>query len=873
MDLTQKSDGITKSLSMSECNYLFATYATARFLPALQLWLRTTCMHGDYIVNIGKKVTIRVYIGPDIIDSVMESLKTNYIGVEFIRIPKEVPEGSFADYWASEHYAWKLWILHELVYLSMPQNTIGIYFDSGVIMTSMPKKMIEMTIENKNPSFIEDTYNTNDRWCSESFKTIMKATDIELSAYQLQASAAVFMVGSEGSMTFFNEAYKYSKNRDVIAGPKWAGFKDGKPYGHRHDQSIMSILSLRLPTNKVNIDEVQTPISVREAKMKNKAFYIHRGLFKTCVDLFPEVTDAYVINLDKRRDRYETFKENMGDAGKKITRVSAIDGCNLKLTPAIARLLRPNDFFWKKAIAGCALSHLSLWVQLASESPDTKSYMIFEDDAKMKEGWLETWAQAAKTIPKDFDVLYLGGVLPPNRAGFDKVKEHVVGPWYKVAANQVFGQREPTRYFHFCNYAYVISNRGAQKILKIIQERDGFFTSGDHMIVNHWDKLNIYFHDPLIAGCTQESDPAYMNSEFNNFNRIDKFDSDLWTNDERWSLEERDLALKSANTNKLDINMIFDALMDTIKKDSEPAPAPAPAPATVPATTTVNTNMTVYMLNATEKSHDALMEIDWLEELFESKIDIKNLPQTSDGLKEGEQVWVLVNRPHVQTWANIFKIFESEKRQFKVIHLSDEYCLDDISWYNNPMCKGVIRNYYRPECTTNKNVIQIPLGYARGRKATNNDIMRQLVWSFEGTNWFNREELLEPLIHVGPNYCKFYKDWNDKEQSSGEDYCGRLKNSIFVPIPKGNNYETFRLYEALEAGCIPLIVREKGDESYWKWVTSNIPLINVPSYNAAKDVIKFLMSNEEHKNKYCKGIQEKFAVWKESCKKSIKALI
>ncbi len=308
MEQTQKSEDTTKILSMSECNYLFATYATARFLPALQLWLRTTCMHGDYIVNIGKKVTIRVYIGPDIIDSVMESLKTNYIGVEFIRIPKEVPEGSFADYWASEHYAWKLWILQELVNSSMPSNTIAIYFDSGVIMTSMPKKMIEMTIENKNPSFIEDTYNTNDRWCSESFKTIMKATDIELSAYQLQASAAVFMVGSEGSKTFFNEAYKYSKNRDVIAGPKWAGFKDGKPYGHRHDQSIMSILSLRLPTNKLNIDEVQTPISVREAKMKNKAFYIHRGLFKTCVDLFPEVTDAYVINLDKRRDRYETFK-------------------------------------------------------------------------------------------------------------------------------------------------------------------------------------------------------------------------------------------------------------------------------------------------------------------------------------------------------------------------------------------------------------------------------------------------------------------------------------------------------------------------------------------------------------------------------------
>jgi hypothetical protein len=117
------------------------------------------------------------------------------------------------------------------------------------------------------------------------------------------------------------------------------------------------------------------------------------------------------------------------------------------------------------------------------------------------------------------------------------------------------------------------------------------------MIVNHWDKLNIYFPDPLLAGCIQESDPAYMNSEFNNFNRIDKFDSDLWTNDERWSHEERDAALNTAKTEKLDIDMIFDALMDTIDiKKTNPTEESKPITETQKTETTIKTNsITVYI--------------------------------------------------------------------------------------------------------------------------------------------------------------------------------------------------------------------------------------------------------------------------------------
>ena len=35
-------------------------------------------------------------------------------------------------------------------------------------------------------------------------------------------------------------------------------------------------------------------------------------------------------------------------------------------------------------------------------------------------------------------------------------------------------------------------------------------------------------------------------------------------------------------------------------------------------------------------------------------------------------------------------------------------------------------------------------------------------------------------------------------------------SSAFCPCPGGNNAETFRFYESLEAGCIPLLVWEEG---------------------------------------------------------------
>lgn len=831
----------TTKRSLDEYNYIFVTFANAKFLPSLQLWLRTTCMHGD---SVGPKAAIHVWLGRDVPENVMKSLKENYLGIEFQYLPAEVPEGAFADYWAPEHYAWKLWILKNLVNTSVTNDTLVIYFDAGAMMTQMPIKMLEIAAS-KGICLIEDKTQKNKFWCSESFNEHVEPTEAELEAYQLMAAIIVFKIGSAAAKSLLDEAYQLSLNSDIIVGPKWKGILPGGQFhGHRHDQSILSVLRLRLGSPVVQLDDIVCGTSLRDTRMSAKCFYHHRGQFKVNAEVLPKVTDAYVINLERRTDRYEAFVKNHGDFAKEVKKVKAIDGRELQLTPAIARLLRPNDFFWKKAIAGCALSHLGLWAQLAMEPAETESYLIFEDDARCTADWLNKWRANCNDIPEDWDVLYLGGILPPNRGGFETVKEHVRGAWYRIAANQIFGQPVATRYFHFCNYGYVLSRRGAQKIMKIIEERDGFYTSGDHMIVNNWDKLNIYFMDPLIVGCTQEDDPRYADSKFNDFSRIDNFDSDLWTNDERWSFEERNEALNKA-TDKLNI---IEALRD----------------ASNGATTTKT--ITLYTLT----DHGCL-EHEWLEEMMTCKLEPKRMPANSAGFRPGEEPLVLVSQQDLHIWVKIFEQFAQERRSFRAIHLSDEYYNDNITWYNNPYCKGVIRNYYRPDCASMTKVVQLPLGYAKGAKGTPKE--KTLAWSFEGTGWFGRDTKLQPFMKVEPNHCKLYTKWNDPSQSDRATYISMVAQSKFVPIFRGNHYETFRLYEALEAGTVPLIVRESGDENFWKWLTTAIPFLNLPSVDDAVKAMEFLHANKEHYDKYRDVIMESYAKWKEQCKTAIRAII
>ena len=249
------------------------------------------------------------------------------------------------------------------------------------------------------------------------------------------------------------------------------------------------------------------------------------------------IDEAWVINLDKRPDRLESFLTNHPLIRDRVQRLSAVDGRSLTLTPRIARLFKPNNYKWRKSIMGCALSQLSLWHRLAQEPSDGTAYLILEDDARLLPEWIDRWEQAYRSgsLPTDWEIIFLGGVLPQNRHAFQMCIEPANDQVARIKENKAFGQHTPNRYFHFCAYAYVLSARGSRKVLEKINNRGGIWSGADIVLTG---ALDVHFLNPLVAGCFQDQDHAYLQQDFANFSETHSYDSDICNNLECFPAEE-----------------------------------------------------------------------------------------------------------------------------------------------------------------------------------------------------------------------------------------------------------------------------------------------------------------------------------------------
>jgi GR25 family glycosyltransferase involved in LPS biosynthesis len=535
------------------------------------------------------------------------------------------------------------------------------------------------------------------------------------------------------------------------------------------------------------------------------------------------VTKTQIINLDRRKDRYNDLI-NIHPFLKTAERISAVDGKTLQLTKGVSELFRRNDFKWKKSVMGCALSHIHIWKKLANESDDTR-YLILEDDVRFSYTVSEI-NKKLHTLPNDAELVYLGGVLPTNKPHLESVLEPISEDWSKIKKNTLF-TKEPTELFHFCTYSYILTKSGAQKLLNILNI-SGCFTSVDHLLNHPQIPIIKYIASPLITSCFQENDPTYIHSDFNNFNRVDNFDSDIWNNNEHFT--------------ESDINI---AQQDT-QQD-------------------IQQNTVIYYLKEySPNTPFELYERKWIEYLF-GNIELRELSTTE---KPEPNAWYLVMRPHSDFFKNYFLQLGVS---YNVLHLSDEFISDNIDFYSYKNCKKVIRNYHREDTKHLTNVYTIPLGYHyKSQEGIIQDFdSRKLSWSFHGTDWFDRKSKLEKIQNILPYNCHLTPNWNHETMSSEEKYSTTLSSSKFCPILRGNNIETFRLYEALEAGTIPIYVRGEGDTVFWNKITSKIPMVHIETWEKASIFMKYLLNNPEKGEIYRKGLLEKWNEWKMNIKENI----
>jgi GR25 family glycosyltransferase involved in LPS biosynthesis len=806
-------------------NTVFITGCNSKFIPTLlRYWLPPISAQKAISTNI----QVHVYLLHDVSEKERADILAAFPFVHLFDLPQEVV---FSDCWNPQHFLWKLWILRHACTTVEPGYPV-FYLDTGGFLCRWPKAWLTR-VKEEGICLLEDVNHDNNHMCSKSFVKEMSLTAKELSDSQILAGAIAFLAGHGKAMRLFEEAWTLGQNPAILVGEKWTGVDaENKPIGHRHDQSILSVLSRRHGIARHPHSDVYSHISMRHTFLKGLSLYVHRGFFVVNDPIVDGVDTMWVINLDRRADRMAR-----GKFPEKAIRFSAVDGRKLQLTPDLVRMFsNSKGIDWRRGVIACALSHISLWMKLVDDKPAIQSYMVLEDDAVLDPQWMPLLTHITENglIPDDCDVLYLGGVLPPNKEGYSEVVEEVNECVGRIKENTLFSF-EPSRNFHFCAYSYIIRRSGARKLLAMLQER-GCWAPADHLICNSFRELNIYVTLPLVAGCYQDSDPKYAESKFNIFGK-EEYDSDL-RNDEVFTKEEVSAA---TSPGVFDLRKALTA--SSASASSAPASAPSPASSSAAASSSAPSSSSVTVPESSKlypiifHDIDALFERQWLEDLLgKPLVDIR----TSVPI-------VIYQRPHCESLKKTLSTWPA----FTLLHLSDELCQDPIDIYEWPSCKGVIRNYQRKGLSSK--VVTIPLGYHWRGSATERP-RKDLIWSFIGSETGGRRDKLQNFKGIQPMKCVLQKEWNSPGQCGREEVVDSLQRSLCVPCPAGINYETFRIYETLEAGAIPMLVEENGSTELLEYLKRWIPISTSPDWVTAAKVLHGLSQNTELYKEYRKSI-------------------
>lgn len=237
-------------------------------------------------------------------------------------------------------------------------------------------------------------------------------------------------------------------------------------------------------------------------------------------------------------------------------------------------------------------------------------------------------------------------------------------------------------------------------------------------------------------------------------------------------------------------------------------------------------------------------EKDWEVDYIKELLDGMGIPYELESLTRMDRVvanaLIVIN--HGIPYMKYLQQYEQRNVPFGVIHLSDEWFDDDVSFYNFNMCKFVFRNYYHEHFETvpgGEKVKFLPLSYKHGfwkdysktDSKSPKDItfnQRDYMWSFAGakrSDRTDREATLDIFSQLVP-FKTHYESGNSFSSPvdglSTADYLEMMLNTKFGLCPRGISKtlagDTGRVTESLEAGCIPVVLKgqnSKGD-TYWK---------------------------------------------------------
>lgn len=129
---------------------------------------------------------------------------------------------------------------------------------------------------------------------------------------------------------------------------------------------------------------------------------------------------------------------------------------------------------------------------------------------------------------------------------------------------------------------------------------------------------------------------------------------------------------------------------------------------------------------------------------------------------------------------------------------------------------------------------------------------KKLDWFFAGqVSHVRREEAFEELTKI-PN-GEFHASPGFTQGLDHKDYFRGLASAKIAPCPSGpETPDSFRLYESLEAGCIPIVEEKPARKGYpggfWNNLLGEVPFPIVADWTSAKDLIPELLEDWQTKS-------------------------
>jgi GR25 family glycosyltransferase involved in LPS biosynthesis len=197
---------------------------------------------------------------------------------------------------------------------------------------------------------------------------------------------------------------------------------------------------------------------------------------------------AFIVNLDRRPDRWQAVRRQIYPHWEHFTRFPAVDGRLLRLSPAQRRLFAGNHFGDRRAVMACALSQLALWEQLAHDRR-FRRYLILEDDVTLCANFASQLQRLMIELEgKAWDMVFLGAHVWRERRDPRLYVDQADGLRLSPTLTDWFGG----------NFAYLISQDGAQKLLELAQAQ-GMPDPIDIWLIHLAGDLDLFFTQPHLA--------------------------------------------------------------------------------------------------------------------------------------------------------------------------------------------------------------------------------------------------------------------------------------------------------------------------------------------------------------------------------------